>query len=131
VLWTPGKDTVDGFQFLPLFAHSPFLKVEVPGDRAFPLLSRTGEEVGDKWDKSHANNQTRAGLYTARDKSLSNPFGFLVHHCEHRVGDKDSATPSKPPVSLIAAFIHEIPYNPTDNLVRKLLNIFGVAALTQ
>ena len=52
----PGKDTVDGFQFLPLFVHSPFLKVEVliPGERALPLLSRTGEEVGDKWGKSHA-----------------------------------------------------------------------------
>jgi len=45
----PSKDTVDGFQFLPLFVHNPFLKVEVPGERGVPLLSRTGEEVDDKW----------------------------------------------------------------------------------
>ena len=62
MLWMPGKDTVEGFQFLLLFVHSPFLKVEVPGERAFALLPRTGEEVGDKWGKSHANSQIRAGL---------------------------------------------------------------------
>jgi len=47
--------------FLPLFIHSPFLNVEVTSERAFPLLSRTGE-VGDEWGKFHANDQTRAGL---------------------------------------------------------------------
>ena len=62
LLWRTDEGVVDGFQRLPLFALRLFLKVEEPCTRAFPLLSRTGEEVDDKWGKSHANNQTRAGL---------------------------------------------------------------------
>ena len=61
-----GKDTVDGFQYLPLFALCLSFKVEGPCTRALPLSSRTGVEVDDKRGKSHANNQTRAGLYGLR-----------------------------------------------------------------
>ena len=58
-----GKDIVDGFQYSPLFARCLSFKVEGPCTRALPLSSRTREEVDDKRGKSHANNQTRAGLY--------------------------------------------------------------------
>jgi len=61
-----GKDTVDGFQYLPLFALCLSFKVEGPCTRALPLSSRTGVEVDDKRGKPHANNQTRARLYAIR-----------------------------------------------------------------